>query len=328
MLEWLPQSETSLEQVRERYRHFAQYEAQGVSPLYEQFAWAVAESAPLLHFIAALPSAKQQPNLVFTAVRHLYGIPTDAQHLTALIAQHQDAIRQLILARATQTNEPGRCATLLPVLCHLPQPLALLEVGASAGLCLLPDAWGYDYGDVRIEPPTPLAPVFPCAANAATPLPRQLPQIAWRAGIDLNPLDLADAEAVAWLESLVWPGQAARAERLRAALRVAQAKPPTVIKGNLLSDLVALAHSAPADATLVIFHSAVLAYVALEDRKRFIDSVNTLGATWISNEAPQVLPAVAAKLTAEAPRGRFLLAVNGEPVAFTGPHGQSVEWLG
>jgi Uncharacterized protein conserved in bacteria (DUF2332) len=34
--------------------------------------------------------------------------------------------------RATQTNEAGRCAVLLPVLAALPQPLALLDVGASA----------------------------------------------------------------------------------------------------------------------------------------------------------------------------------------------------
>jgi hypothetical protein len=44
-----------------------------------------------------------------------------------------------MLSRSTQTNEPARCATLLPVLAQLPQPLALNEVGASAGLCLLPD---------------------------------------------------------------------------------------------------------------------------------------------------------------------------------------------
>jgi hypothetical protein len=49
-----------------------------------------------------------------------------------------------MLAQSTQTNEPGRCAALLPMLARLPEPLALPEVGASAGLCLLPDFYTYD----------------------------------------------------------------------------------------------------------------------------------------------------------------------------------------
>jgi hypothetical protein len=150
---------------------------------------------------------------------------------------------------------------LLPAFAQLPQPLALLEVGASAGLCLLPDRWGYDYGRTRLEPRllrSHHAPIFPCRANEATPLPDRAPEIVWRAGIDLNPIDLTDPEAVAWLETLVWPGQEERAERLRAAIGIAQDDPPTVLKGDLVSDLHTLAISAPHDATLVIFHSAVL----------------------------------------------------------------------
>jgi hypothetical protein len=57
-------------------------------------------------------------------------------------------LRPVMLERSTQTNEPARCAALLPllVLVRLPQPLALLEVGATARLCLLPDFYAYDYG--------------------------------------------------------------------------------------------------------------------------------------------------------------------------------------
>jgi hypothetical protein len=41
-------------------------------------------------------------------------------------------------------------AVLLPLLVSLPQPLALLEVGASAGLCLYPDVYAYRYGDASV----------------------------------------------------------------------------------------------------------------------------------------------------------------------------------
>ncbi|HEU0299836.1 MAG TPA: DUF2332 domain-containing protein [Longimicrobium sp.] len=317
--------------LRARYRHFAEHEAKGVSPLYERLARGVAESEPLLRFVAALPGAKQQPNLVFAAVRRLYGTPRDLPHVEELVGRHPEPIRALILRRSTQTNEPGRCATLLPVLARLPQPLALLEVGASAGLCLLPDRYAYDYGRARLEPPSsgaPDPPLFPCRADDATPLPDRLPTVAWRAGIDLNPLDLADPEDVAWLETLVWPGQEDRAERLRAAIRIARESPPRIVKGDMIEKLRSVAADAPADATLVIFHTAVLPYLPEEAREQFVRLVMEMDAVWISNESPDLLPAIAAKLPVAPPGDRLLLSVNGEPVAVTGPHGQSIEWLG
>jgi hypothetical protein len=317
--------------LRERYLHFAQNEAKGVSPLYEELARAVAGSDALLGFVASLPEPRRQPNLLFAAVRHLCGTPADARHFAELVARHAEPIRCVILARGTQTNEPGRCATLLPALARLPEPLALLEVGASAGLCLLPDRYGYDYGRVRLEPMCPGAtpsPLFPCRANGATPVPARIPAIAWRAGLDLHPIDVRDPDESDWLETLVWPGQEARAERLRSALALAREEPPRVMQGDLLADLPSLAATAPKDATLVVFYSAVLAYVAADVRERFAHLVAELGAVWISNEAPRVLPATAAKLDHAPPEDRFLLVVDGEPIALTGPHGQSIDWLG
>jgi hypothetical protein len=316
--------------LRERYLRFAEQEAKGVSPLYEEVARGVATSEPLLGFISTLPEAKQQPNLVFAAVRHLHGTPEDADHFARLVAGGPEPVRRLILARGTQTNEPGRCAVLLPVLARLPQPLALLEAGASAGLCLLPDFYAYDYGGARLDPRHPGAcppPVFPCHAGDATPIPARMPEIAWRAGLDLNPLDLADPGEAAWLETLVWPGNEPRADRLRAATAIAREHPPRLVRGDLLADLPALAATAPEGATLVVFHSAVLAYVAPEVRARFADTVKELGAVWIANEFPRVLPEIAAKLDRAAPGDRFVLAIDGQPVAFTGPHGQSIDWI-
>lgn len=326
----MAEADRAFARLRRRYLDFARHEARGVSPLYERLARGVAESEPLLRFVAALPEAKQQPNLVFAAVRRLYGTPRDPAHLAELVERHPDPIRALVLRRGTQTNEPGRCATLLPVLARLPQPLALLEVGASAGLCLLPDLYAYDYGRVRLAPPPSGAadpPVFPCRANDATPLPDRLPTVAWRAGIDLNPLDLADPDDVAWLGTLVWPGQEERAGRLRAAIRVAREAPPRIVKGDLIDKLRSVAADAPRDATLVVFHTAVLPYLPAEARDRFVGLVGEMDAVWISNESPRVLPSAAAKLAAKPAADRLLLAVDGEPVAFTGPHGQSIDWL-
>jgi hypothetical protein len=320
-----------LRTLAERYARFAEVEARGSSPIYETLALAVSRSVELLEFVAALPQERRQPNLFLAAVRKVAGVARDGDHLIELVRRHGSAIGDVMLARTTQTNEPARCAVLLPALARLPQPLALIEVGASAGLCLLPDRYGYDYGRTRVLSPAQAdgrTVVFSCEASDTTPLPTELPSIAWRRGVDLAPLDLHLQEDMEWLEILVWPDQEERARRLRWAIAVARADPPIVVKGDLLEDLPALAASAPRHATLVIFHTAALGYVARQaDRERFVTMVRDLGAVWLSNEPPRVFPAIAAQAPPAPMAGLFLLAQDGKPLAWTGPHGQSIHWI-
>ncbi|MDO9459499.1 MAG: DUF2332 domain-containing protein [Alphaproteobacteria bacterium] len=326
------ENDKAIGRVRKSYAYFAENEAHGKSSLYEELATAVCSDESLIDFVVRLPIQKQQPNLVFAAVRHLFGTPENAQHFSELVKFNREPIRKLILERNTQTNEPGRCAALLPALSMLPQPLALIEVGASAGLCLLVDRYGYDYGERRLDPRTrseERAPIFPCDANNLTPAPAQIPEIIWRIGLDLNPINLNDPEEVSWLETLVWPGQEARAARLNTAIRIAQQNPPTVIKGDLLTDLHELVTTAPRNATLVIFHSAVLGYLqSRDDINRFVSSITNIPATWISNESPLIFPEFTTHLADPPPGGQFLLAIDGSPVAFTDPHGQYINWIG
>jgi hypothetical protein len=171
--------------------------------------------------------------------------------------------------------------------------------------------------------------VFACSASAATPLPQAVPQIAWRAGLDLNPLDVSDPSHAAWLETLVWPEQTARLAHLRAAMKIAAAVRPRVVQGDLLGeDLRLLCREAPRAATLVVFHTAVLAYVAdPQDRRAFAAMVRPLCQYWIANEAPHVFPEQAAGAGRTGTPGHFLMAVNGRPVAWTDPHGAALEWM-
>ena len=77
--------------------------------------------------------------------------------------------------RSTKTNEPRRCAGLLPVLAGIAGPLALLEVGASAGLCLYPDRYSYSYdGLPPLHPADGPSPVLLEAGHRrrADPRPR------------------------------------------------------------------------------------------------------------------------------------------------------------
>jgi hypothetical protein len=326
----MARASADLKRISERYRAFAIDEARGVSEIYEALALGIAAAPEILDFIASVPADRRQPNLFLAAVRSVCGgVPENTTHLTSLLRQEHERIRSVMLSRTTQTNEPARCSVLVPALAQLPQPLALLEVGASAGLCLLPDRYGYDYGGTQIEPVIENAPIFHCVAAGTTPLPDALPQVVWRLGLDLNPLDLFSDDQVEWLKSLIWPGQEDRVEKLLAAINVARSDPPRVIKGNLLTDLELLVATAPEGATLVVFHTAVLAYVRpREQRDNFAAMMRRVNAVWISNEAPGVFSFPSAIAPPAPARGRFLMMVDGEPVAWTSPHGQSIEWFG
>ena len=85
--------------------------------------------------------------------------------------------------------------------------------------------------------------------------PTALPEVAWRGGIDLNPLDVTDPEAMRWLETLVWPEEDDRRVRLRHAIDVAAADPPRLVRGDLLTELPALVAEASAYGTVLVFHS-------------------------------------------------------------------------
>jgi hypothetical protein len=312
------------------YHRFSHEEARGRSPLYEELAHGVAGDAAILDFLVTLPREKRQPNLLFAAARVLHGTPSGWPAFRHQVLADPERLRALMLARSTQTNEPGRCATLLPILAQLPGPLALIEIGASAGLCLLLDRYAYDYSGGRFVRPTMdrgRPPVFPCAVDAATPVPVTLPQIAWRAGLDLNPLDVTEASDAAWLEALVWPEQTDRLVRLRQAMALAATDKPRVVRGDLRHDLSALVAQAPADAALVVFHTAVLNYLPAADRTEFAGAIGALCDFWVANEAPQVLPDIAARAPSPAPLGRFLLSVNASPVAWADPHGGALDWI-
>jgi hypothetical protein len=309
----------------ENYRRFADLEARGTSPLYEEICTGISTDRDLLAFLGELPARCRQPNLLLGVVRYAFGVQPSFAAFRETVLGHRAQVTELLLHRRTQTNEPGRCAALLPILAALPQPLALLEVGASAGLCLLPDRYGYRYGE-HVLPGGP--PTIDCrlVGDVAPPLPQRLPEVAWRKGIDIEPLDVADPDDVRWLEALVWPGQTARERYLRESLEIARRDPPEIVRGDLVDLLEDVASDAPRDATLVVFHTAVLGYLPAPRREAFAGRVAALGATWIASEAPGILGGPA-RPGALRERGHFVVTVGGrEHVARMGPHGDWLEW--
>lgn len=314
----------------ELYRLMGEREVHGISPTYEALCLAIADDRATCALIDQLPQPKRQPNLLLGAVRYLDGPIDDPAALTAWLADRWADIASVMQARRTQTNEPARCTALLPALTGGPQPIALVEIGASAGLCLLPDRYAYDYVDGTGQHTVvgDSAIVLHCSTTGPVPLPDRPPQVCWRAGLDLNPLDAGNPDDRRWLSCLVWPEQTERVERLGRALDAAATDPPRVVAGDLLTDLPALVADAPSDAHLVIWHSAVLPYLPPDDRAHFVEVIDGLRArrslTWVSNESPGVVPGTERERDAVS---RFVLAVDQRPVALTAPHGTALDWL-
>jgi hypothetical protein len=328
-----PDAETAA--VVERYGRFARDEAPGRSDLYADWARGVAADADVAAILARIPATRRQPPLVF-AVTRMLGAPEEAfPTWAAWLRAHADVAVAEASVRRLQTNEPQRCAALLPALATVPGPIALLEVGASAGLCLYPDRYSYRYrhsaGVTALDPADgPSTVMLDCDVTGDPPL--GMPEVVWRAGIDLDPLDAADAGDRRFLTSLVWPGEGGRAERIGAALDIVAADPPLLLAGDasdpeVLRAAVALA---PDDATLVVTTPGVLPHIPRAGRERLIDAVRRLGdsrrhAVWITIDPPGLHEGWNAAMD-PGTGGGFVLGRDGEPLAAVDPLGGFVHW--
>jgi len=311
--------------VVERYARFAD-EAAGRSAIYQEWAEGIVRDPSIQDVIARLPPTRRQAPLVF-AVARMLGAPTTAYPAFARwVHAHADDLVAETSVRSLQTNEPLRCAALLPALAAVSGPIALLEVGASAGLCLYPDRYAYRYRgsiDVDLDPePAPDAAVcvLPCAV--AGPMPRpHLPDIVWRGGIDLAPLDAAAPRDRAFLTGLVWPGETGRVDRIETALAIAAAHPPLLVRGDATDPdvLCGLAASAPSDATLVVSTPGVLPHIPRAGRERLIRTIRELGVVWVSIEP-------AGMLAHETVGAGFTLSRDGVVLAACDPLGAWLEW--
>jgi hypothetical protein len=276
----------SLETLARRFQRFGERECLPASPLYSRLAAGIAADADLLA-IAATAQAQPVPNLFLAAVHFLllkgakhplaafYPGIGHGSHAPAIgdpftsfrtfCLEYAGPIEQLLTTRRVQTNEVRRCACLLPAFTIAARQLgshalALVEIGASAGLNLLWDHYHYDYGafgqygDVS-------APVrLKCELRGGKPpLPARMPPIAARVGLDLNPVDVRDDEAALWLRALIWPEQLDRAALLAQAIDLARQHPPPLLAGDAIDLLPGVLETIPGDVALCIYHSFTLA---------------------------------------------------------------------
>ena len=238
-------------------RSFAQHsalsygrdDAADASPLYAHLAHESAQDDDLLRLTLGANTLPQRPHLLFAAAHYLLLsgrqdtlqdtlaeyfpdlTPTPRPSgeaypvFRAFCFSHAADIRRLITTYGVQNNEVGRCADLLLGFDEVARrgdgkPLALIELGSSAGLNMLWDQYGYEYAGMGYVGDRASPVQLACAPRGdfMPPLPNTIPTISWRIGVDLHPLDVRSDEDVRWLRALIWPEHRDRAQRIWSAL--------------------------------------------------------------------------------------------------------------
>jgi len=345
------------EALAQRFMRFADQECADYAPFYAHLARGIAHDPELLAIAAHTRRGQQAPNLFLAAVHdlllrgadHALGAfypsvahttavpPGDPMHaFRAFCQEHRTALIDLVSTRLVQTNEPQRCTLLLPAFTTVARlaggkPLALIEVGASAGLNLLFDRYSYDYGASGCagDHHSPIRLTCTLQGMVQPPIPAELPSVAARVGLDLHPIRATDPEAVRWLRALVWPEHPARAALLQQVLALAQDTPPPLMAGDALALLPEAVAEAPADTALCIFHIATLAHFPPEARERFRGLIAELACQrdlfWLSSEGSGN----------SGRRGLYLTLLTAfqhgrsttYELAYSHPHGTWLEWL-
>ena len=234
----------------------------------------------------------------------------DDDTLWAAVDQALSVHSELVLDRLTvapQTNEVRRAGGLLPGLMAVAErtrrPLAISEIGASAGLALSLDRYCYHLGGLQYGDPE--SPVQIRPSWSGSPAPQGKLTIVDRAGCDLAPLNPGDPTDCTKMLSYVWPDQQDRLDRTRAALAIAAQTDFQVARQGAAEWLQKRLSSAPLGAAHVVYHSIVWQYLSRDDQDRcrvLMEAAGALATTetplaWLRMEVDGRAPGAGLALT-------------------------------
>jgi hypothetical protein len=312
----------ALDPLRRLFRFFARTQCQGRSPLYARLSEAIAEDRDLLELLLCAAANQRRPALLLASANHLlrerrehplaayYPIhggtrPADDDAPAAFrdfCFQHVDELRKLLTHGSTQTNEIRRCFALrlgmARVAAHWPAgSVALLEVGASAGLNLHFDAYTYRIGDREARPADGSPVVLRTAVRgggSVDAMLAQLPPVPYRLGVDLDPVDVStDPAAGRWLEAFIWPEQLAELTTLRAAIDLARREPHPLVRADAVRDTARLITEVPEGMPVVVFTASLLSYLDAQARGQFLAQLATAArerpVAWLFTESPALV---------------------------------------
>ncbi len=341
-----------LNHLRRTFRRFARVEARELeSPMYEELAYGVSKDDDLLGIAAHTKAYQPPPNMLFAAVQYLllageehplsshYPIIAGETRVRAsAIADfrdfcfgHKEAVIEIIRSRRTQTNVVRRCTCLLPAFSLVSQesrqPLALIDLGASAGLNLNFDRYYYSYRNLGTEMlnwGTACSRIhLKAELKGSRSFPPLAPNIsvASRDGIELDPVDLTDADQLLWLRSLIWPEHVERHQQLVDAATELINSQIRLHEGDAAEVLPDLMSSIPHDYALVVYSTIALYQFPTQSRERVKHALMT-----VSEKRPVWQIALEGREPTLSIT-RYRNGANGtEILADASPHGWWIKW--
>ncbi|MCM3123150.1 MULTISPECIES: DUF2332 domain-containing protein [unclassified Mesobacillus] len=289
--------------IFEKFKHFAVHECWGSSPLYECLSLKIAEDREMLELASKVRIGQPVPNLLLGAVHYLLmqgyehplaefypsltDNPRESDEAFAAFVdfcrEYREEITEIIESKIVQTNEVRRCSYLYPVFSHIyrmvQKPLALIEIGTSAGLQLFLDQYSYSYGTGQIygktDSPVHLTSKIEGQNNLFSEM--DIPKVKTRIGIDLHINDVKNMEDYLWLNALIWPEHHERRELFEKAANFVANQSLRLIEGDGAEMLSSLAGEIPDEQVISVFHTHVANQMPGTTKKKLLDQVKEIG---------------------------------------------------
>lgn len=290
--------------ISEKFINFAITECKGSSHLYEYLSLKIAQDEEILELASHARKGQPVPNLLFGAVHYLLlkgknhnlkdffpsivDMPREDKeesftYFKDFCERNKDEIIPILKSKLVQTNEVRRCAYLFPIFQYIfdivGKPLALIEIGTSAGLQLLWDKYSYSYGKNEIygDKDSKVHITSEIKSDKSPSLKGSIPPVSSRIGIDLNSIDLSNDEEYLWLNALIWPEHNERRELFEKAAEYVRVNPLTLIEGDGIELLPGLSKGIPKEYCVCVFHTHVANQMPKEVRNSLLEQVKWIG---------------------------------------------------
>jgi hypothetical protein len=292
-----------LDTLSQRFENFSKLECSGSSELYEFLSFKIANDNDLLQLSTYAREGQPAPNLLFGAVHYL--LLTGTQHelkdffpnlseqpkkvadsyeaFKHFCLKHRDEIISLLQTKLVQTNEVRRCGYLYPCFSYLyvrtEKPLALIEIGTSAGLQLFWDKYRYSYntGKVYGNFDSNVLITSEYKGEQVPPISPGSPPVSHRFGLDLNLNDVTDPEDKQWLEALIWPEHHERRELFNKAASCVNKKDAVFIEGDGVSMLPDIIKQIPDSSMICVFHTHVANQIPVALKTHLQETIRCIG---------------------------------------------------